>query len=224
MISAAGVIDHEAQYGDDDYLCYADHRSDLSWFRALTLLEDSADNESTNTFTKTFLVPFPVTLDRIGCGSRQVHAAWAAPRPLHRHIRLQIGSWRILRLIALSSAWRGTPGELTSCRFVWKLEYLKVSTMNYLKKCIFHQSLRHNNDTVLNDKKFKGYEAPIERTSWVRSRIFSYSNFSIGMTFVILCLKRFGRPPLGSPIQSPADGRAVRSKWSRYGIIFWSNL
>ena len=28
MISAAGVIDHEAQYGDDDYLCYADHRSD----------------------------------------------------------------------------------------------------------------------------------------------------------------------------------------------------
>ena len=25
-ISAAGVIDHEAQYGDDDYLCYADHR------------------------------------------------------------------------------------------------------------------------------------------------------------------------------------------------------
>ena len=28
MISPAGVIDHEAQYGDDDYLCYADHRSD----------------------------------------------------------------------------------------------------------------------------------------------------------------------------------------------------
>lgn len=30
-MSAAGVIDHEAQYGDDDYLCYAaDHRSGYS--------------------------------------------------------------------------------------------------------------------------------------------------------------------------------------------------
>ena len=53
MISAAGVIDHEAQYGDDDYLCYADHRSDLSWLRALTLLEDSADNQLLITFHKT---------------------------------------------------------------------------------------------------------------------------------------------------------------------------
>ena len=59
MISAAGVIDHEAQYGDDDYLCYADHRSD-----------------NLNTDTKSWshqngshhLLFFTVILDHTGCG------------------------------------------------------------------------------------------------------------------------------------------------------------
>ena len=45
-MSAAGVIDHEAQYGDDDYLCYADHRSD--YINAVTILKGCASRFGPN--------------------------------------------------------------------------------------------------------------------------------------------------------------------------------
>ena len=45
-MSAAGVIDHEAQYGDDDYLCYADHRSD--YLNAVTILKGCASRFGPN--------------------------------------------------------------------------------------------------------------------------------------------------------------------------------
>ena len=53
----------------------------------------------------------------------------------------------------------------------------------YSQNCLF-QSLRHNNDTVLNNKKFKDYEAPIERTSWVRNRLYFMMNWNDNSLFV----------------------------------------
>ena len=133
IVSSAGVIDHEAQYGDDDYLCYADHsHSGPHW----------------------------VWLTAGSCNLGGTSAS-SPPNPPP--------NWFVENSASHSS-------QLSLCGDPWRVDIL--------------QSLRHNNDTVLNDKKFKDYEAPIERTSWVRTHNKTYTSlsyFCIAMSFVLPC-------------------------------------
>ena len=133
MISAAGVIDHEAQYGDDDYLCYADHRSDN--------LKTDTKSLSHRTVSHAFYSHSGPHWVWLTAGSCILGGASASSPPNPPP------NWFVENSASHSS-------QLSLAGDPWRVDIL--------------QALRHNNDSVLNNKKFSGYEAPIERTSWVR--------------------------------------------------------